>query len=60
MASRGTLIGMAIALGLIVLGIFGVLSNPKPGPVTPGAVDATRAAAEKAGAQVAPTANQRE
>jgi hypothetical protein len=60
MASRGTLIGMAIALGLIVLGIFGVLSNPKPGPVTPGAADATRAAAEKAGAQVAPTANQRE
>jgi hypothetical protein len=60
MASRRTLIGMAITLGLIILGVFGVLSNPKPSPITPGAADATRAAAEKAGAQVAPTANRQE
>jgi hypothetical protein len=58
MPERRTLLGAGIALGLIVLGALGVLSNPKPSPVPAGTADATRAAADRVGAQVQPTAKQ--
>jgi hypothetical protein len=59
MPERRVFIGAGIALGLFVLGAFGVLSNPKPNPVVPaGTADATKAAADQASAQVQPTAKQ--
>ncbi|MBU6464611.1 MAG: hypothetical protein KGK01_06645 [Bradyrhizobium sp.] len=56
--NRTTLTGVAIALGLILLGALGLLSNPKPQPVPPESATITHAAAKKAGATVAPTVNQ--
>jgi hypothetical protein len=58
MPARSTLIGAGLALAVIVLGALGVLSNPKPSPVPAGTAEATKAAAERAGAEVQPTAKQ--
>jgi hypothetical protein len=58
MPERRTLIGAAIALGLIVLGALGVLSNPRPSPVAAGTEEVTKAAGDRVGAQVEPTAKQ--
>jgi len=53
-----TMIGVAVVLGMVVLGALGFLTNPKPQPAPSGSADATRTAVEKAGAKIMPTVNQ--
>jgi hypothetical protein len=56
MPNRTILIGGAIALALIILGITGVLFNPKPRPAAPTRPTMeTSGAATKAGAVASPT-----
>ena len=55
MSTRTALYGAAICLALFILGVAGVLSNPKPAPANSGLDLVTSAAAGRAGATVSPT-----
>jgi hypothetical protein len=52
MPTRSTLIGAGLAVIVLVHGTLGVLTNSKPSPVPAGTAEATKAAAERVGADV--------
>ena len=60
MSNRTILIGGAVALVVLMLGITGALFNPKPPPANPAqSTEETNAAAKAAGAAVSQTPAQK-